>query len=272
MNYRVYTRTEKSLLRGHSVNEDCYMFSEYSFMEDKKIRLLVVADGMGGLEDGDKAARNAVRGFLESFYEEALSIYINADMDGFSLEYTAEKVKRAMIRAVQNANFRVCSGEEAGRATGCTISAICVFEDYAVIVNVGDSPVYFYRRNRENLHLISILQTKAEQDVEAGAYERYSVEYYQNEHRIYCSLGQYRDLREEDMCAAAVGGLRSGDIFLVGSDGAFGRMQEQEIQELIEEYSEEAEGFLLSRLFEIARMDKNDDQTAILYIVQDEEK
>lgn len=271
MDYRVYTKTEKSRLTGHTVNEDRYMFSEYSFMEDKRIRLLTIADGIGGLENGDKAAENAVQGFLESFYREITSIYIHADMDQFSLEYTADQVRKAMIKAMQNANRRVCESADPGIATGSTLSAVCVVGEYAAVVNVGDSPVYFYRKDRRTLELVSTLQTKAEQDVQAGSYERYSAEYYANEHRIYCSLGRYRDLEEEDICVRMLGQLRKGDCFLMGSDGAFGRMGEQELFELLEECPEEEEGFLLYQLFDTARMDKEDDQTAIFYIVADEE-
>lgn len=270
MNYRVYTRTEKSKSLDHKVNEDSLMFSEYSFMEDKAIRLLVVADGMGGLEDGDKASRNAILGFLKTFYEKTMLLYMEADMDGVSMRYYAEQLEQVLIEAVKNANAEVCKNADFLKPTGTTLSAVCIVDNYAIIINVGDSPVYFYRAKSHELKLVSVLQTQAEQEAEAELYERYSAEYYANDHRLYCSLGQYSQLRTEDIRVASVGCLKNGDMFLLGSDGAFGRMQEYEILELIAPCDKEDEEFIITQLFELARMDKADDQTAILYVIDGE--
>ncbi len=273
MGYRVYTSTEKKMGIGNRQNEDHYMFSEYKFMNDKKIQLLIVADGMGGLDDGEKASFDAVRGFLSSFYGKIVEVYMNhAYVDGFSLEYTMNEIEDVMVQAIQHANKVVCQGADLIKETGSTISAVCVLENYAVIANVGDSPVYFYRKNKGRLTLVSTLQTGAEQDVENGLYERYSPSYYDNEHKIYCSLGQYSNLSEENICISCVGQLQQGDIILMGSDGAFGRMFEDEILELIVDCPKEEEGFILGELFDRAILDKNDDQTAILYIVAEEEE
>ena len=44
--YRIYTYTEKSRLSTHLKNEDSFFFSEFTFMEDVKIQVLAVADGV----------------------------------------------------------------------------------------------------------------------------------------------------------------------------------------------------------------------------------
>lgn len=270
MDYRIYDGTEKS--QAHPVNEDSYMFSEYVFQRDKSIRQLVVADGMGGLEDGEKASSDAVNGFLSAMYSEFVNIYLkNAGMEGFSLSYAEKEVERAMVCAINSANHAVCSHAASPlRATGTTISAVCIMDDFAVVANVGDSPVFFYKKRTGQLRLVSTLQTQAEQEVADGLYERYSADYYANEHRIYCSLGQYNILEEGDICVSAIGGLSEGDMILMGSDGAFGRLQIQEILELIQGCPVEEEDFILPQLFELARMDKEDDQTAFLYVVAGE--
>ena len=272
MDYRIHTNTMKSFVPSHKVNEDRYLFTEFSFMEDKKIRLMIIADGMGGLEDGQIAAQNGVTGFVEAFYQEIMNCYMDTDMDGFSLKYAVHDVEDAMIRALQSANDRVCENADYMKPTGSTLSAVCIFEDFAIVINVGDSPVYFYRDAKKQMKLVSVLQTKAEQDVFKGLYERYSEEYYANDHRIYCSLGQYGDLAPEDICVTSIGKLKPGDLFLLGSDGAFGRMSEAEIKELLEYCADGAEGFILAKLFDRAREDKYDDQTAILYICAEEKE
>lgn len=271
MNYRVYTDSEKSYEPMHLENEDSYLFTEFSFMQDKKIKLILLADGMGGLSDGAKASKNAVEGFISYFYQEVLKTYMNADMEEYSLRYAVEEIRKLMIAAMQAANTEVCRHADPYTYTGTTLTAICIIDDCAVIANVGDSPVYFYRKNKKQLHLASQLHTKAERDVMEGYYERYSEEYFNNDHMIYNSLGQYSSLQEEDIYINAIGCLRDGDVFLAGSDGCFGHLREEFLQNLIDDCRREEEVFLLPHLFSMARLDKNDDQTGVMYVVSEED-
>ena len=273
MNYRVYEKTVKS--RRHNVNEDRMMFSEYTFMRNFTIRLMVVADGMGGLEHGDQASHNALTGFLESFYTETIREYTAAQRKGYSLRHDIDKVREVMVKSVKEANRRVCRGADRLEETGSTISAVCVVDDYAVVVNVGDSPIYYYDSWQEELTLISRLQTEAELRAENGEYERYSREYYADEHRLTNYLGGFEDLEEEDIGVYPIDDLKPGDVILLGSDGSFGRMSEDTIGVELEESLKdgvEGESVFLKTLFHIARMDKDDDQTAIMYIVTEEDE
>lgn len=267
MGYRLYSKSEKSANCHHLENEDSYMYSQFSFMKDKTIHLLVVADGMGGLSDGKKASRNAVKGFMNFFYTAVLEQYMRTEMDAFSLKYVIKDIEKCLRNAIQAANASVCNGAEDYESTGTTISAICLVDDCAVFANVGDSPIYFYKKQEKKLTLISKLQTKAEQDVEAGDYERYSEEYFKNNHILYCSLGQYEMLQKEDIYVTAIGNLQEGDSILVGSDGCFGHLNESVLGSLVNECRSVEEGFLLEQIFSLAKMDKDDDQTAFLYIV-----
>ena len=62
---------------------------------------------------------------------------------------------------------------------------------------------------------------------------------------------------------------REDAVFLVGSDGVFGRMCEQEILDVMKKHIDNGrEKFALQRLFLRARRDKNDDQTAVLLCVR----
>lgn len=272
MNYRVYMDSVKSTDMTHTENEDRYMFSEFSFMKDKKIKLMVVADGMGGLSDGDKASRNAIDGFTSYFMKRMLKEYTNTEMEEYSIRYAVNDIIDTMINAIKEANREVCLKADPYSSTGSTISAICIIEDCAVIANVGDSPVYFYKKKKRRMNLVSELQTKAELDVKAGVYDRYSDDYYNNSHRIYCSLGQFSSLQEDDIHVTAIGGLEAGDVILAGSDGSFGYLKEKVLYNLIEDCNKEEEEFFLQQLFLMARLDKEDDQTAFLYIVSDEEE
>ena len=180
----------------------------------------------------------------------------------------ALELEEIVKQAVKDANRNVCEQTSPFVETGTTLSVVVILGDYAVLANVGDSPVYYYRSKTKEFQLISSLQTRAEQDVARGKYERYSEEYYENDHIIYSSLGAREELQNEDIFVNVIGYINSGDMFLVGSDGSFGRMKENEIYQII---SGEEEYTVLKELFEEARKDKDDDQTAVFYKVCGEE-
>lgn len=261
-NYRVFSRTEKSREYNHTENEDRYLFTEYCYMNDERIKVFALCDGMGGLEDGKKASSNAVRAFVESFHRRLTTEYINSTEQYFSICYHADRLAAMVREAIKDANREVLNKREKFTRTGTTISVVVVMEEYAIVANVGDSPIYFYHADTRELKMISKLHTKAEQDADAGLYARFSPEYYQNDHKLYRSLGAYDDLLDEDIFIKTIGHLKTGDCFLVGSDGAFGRMNEEEIKELM---NETKDTLFLKALFEEARKDKDDDQTAIFY-------
>ncbi|GFI51708.1 serine/threonine phosphatase stp [Lachnospiraceae bacterium] len=267
--YRIYTYTEKSRLSTHLKNEDSFFFSEFTFMEDVKIQVLAVADGMGGLKDGDKTSRNAIQGFLKAFYEKMINIYIGQSTESFSMLYFADKLTNILKESIKSANTEVCKSFVSDGETGTTLSVVCIVDGYAVVANVGDSPVYLYRAKSRKLQLISQLQTRAELEVVSGKYERYSSDYYVNDRYLYNSLGEYFEIGDENIYTGVIGKLEKNDMLLVGSDGAFGRLQDAELLELIDGCAEEEEGYILPQLFGLARMDKQDDQTGILYIVND---
>ena len=78
------------------------------------------------------------------------------------------------------------------------------------------------------------------------------------------SLGSYTKLPQGSVSINVLEDVRHGDMFLIGSDGAFGRLKAEDILELLEE--EQGDVFL-GRLFFEAGKDKEDDQTAVLYMI-----
>lgn len=269
MNYELYSASEKSSEATHEFNEDHCIFTEFSFMKDHPVRLIVAADGMGGLHGGKEASKNAITGFIQLLYKELLQSYMTTDMLNFSMKYTVEKVCQAMMQAMKEANNEVCRQADPFLATGSTLSAVCVMDDFAIVANVGDSPVYYYKKKSRQLTLVSERHTKAEMDVKAGKYERFSREYYNNAHILYSSLGEYSDLPEASVYIKAIGGIEPGDILLAGTDGAFGYLGENVLSSLIEDYVPGKGDVLLKQLFDFASIDHQDDQTAVLYVFKE---
>ncbi|QGU95251.1 Stp1/IreP family PP2C-type Ser/Thr phosphatase [Clostridium bovifaecis] len=120
--YLVGYLSDKGNIR--EVNEDyigCY--------EDNKIRLYIVADGMGGHNAGDVASKTAVESCIE---------YIRRENDSEDKEFLLKS-------AINYANTKIYSKalESKGlNGMGTTITACLVYEENAIIANVGDSSCY----------------------------------------------------------------------------------------------------------------------------------
>lgn len=272
--FRVSMLSAKSLETSHSVNEDHYVYEEYRFSEGKLIRLIVVCDGMGGIgmAEGDKASLFAVETFSASIHRQLLQAGIcnklDFSEDGF--EKTSAWLETEVLpRAAEEANSAVYEKTNPLAECGTTLTAALVIDQYAVILNIGDSPAYFYRAETDEMVLVSELQTLAELEVQEGRYERYSDSYYNKSHILSHCLGEYDIIERDRIYIQRLPELCSGDMLLVGSDGVFGRMSEQEILDVMKKHIENRrDKFALQRLFQRARRDKNDDQTAVLLCVQ----
>jgi serine/threonine protein phosphatase PrpC len=256
---RIYSRSKKSDDLFHRKNEDYMMYSKFNFLGDEDIDVIVLSDGMGGLENGEVASHAAVEGFMQCFYSELMKAYI-PQRRNFTILHYCEQIRQVVITAMKAANQNVRNTAVSGIRTGATISVAVLVGTYLIIANVGDSPVYYYCAREKKMHLVSTLQTKAEQDYYAGSYERYSEKYYAFEHVLVYYIGQYADLPENVIALHIVEKVESGDIIFACSDGAVGYRMTDEIGKILTNNEPE---LALSELFEVAAQDKEDDQTAV---------
>ena len=256
---RYYYRSEKSREVFHRDNEDYMMHSRFSFMNDVSMDVCVIADGMGGMDDGKEASRIAALGFMSAFYAKIMAHYI-PQRENFTITHYCDSIKEAMAAAIKAANQKVCEMAGPGVQTGTTLSAAVLAGNYLITGNVGDSPIYYYCAESEEIHLISTLQTKAEQDYRMGRYERFSREYFENDYILVHFIGEYEELPEEVIEFHIVEQVNSRDMLLLCSDGAVGQRRPEEIQKILLQNEEKC---VLRTLFDAANQDKEDDQTAI---------
>lgn len=86
----------------------------------------VVADGMGGLEQGAQASTIAIRAFL----------------DAYAQKTSGESIATALARSLQSANLAVL---QIGADCGTTLVAAVLHDRTLHWVSVGDSALYLYR-------------------------------------------------------------------------------------------------------------------------------
>ena len=133
MNVEFFAGTEKGLIRER--NEDAiYSGSNGEF------HVLCVADGIGGLNDGDKASHTVcdrIGSWCETFTE--------AEHSGF-----AEVIESA-VSVLQEVNREIYSiGEIPGRC-GSTVVLFIIWHDRFAVLSAGDSRAYVLHKHRLTL-------------------------------------------------------------------------------------------------------------------------
>lgn len=131
--------TDVGLLRDH--NEDNYLV-------DRKLRLYVVCDGMGGHAAGEVASAVAVRTLSEEIRksQDLLDDYLKGSTGGSKV--SKRDITNMLGFAVNCASRKIhaeASSDEKKRGMGTTLVAALFLGTQAFIIHVGDSRIYLLR-------------------------------------------------------------------------------------------------------------------------------
>ncbi|MCV0427064.1 MAG: protein phosphatase 2C domain-containing protein [Roseibium sp.] len=210
------TQTTRETLREFAVgmthvgrvrqeNQDAY------FIDEEK-GIFAVMDGAGGLNDGALAS-GLVRNALNT-----ISPPRNAEDLLEQFETRVIDAKEQIERASQ----------QAGDAPmGTTIAALLTFEANFACLWAGDSRVYRFRNG--NLEQLTTDHTEAQELVDQNVLTPEEARHYARRHVITRAIGSGVDLELE----LVSGNLRSGDRFLLCSDGLTGHLEDAVIRTLL---------------------------------------
>ncbi|MEM9563505.1 MAG: protein phosphatase 2C domain-containing protein [Actinomycetota bacterium] len=174
--------------------------------------LFAVADGMGGLGNGERASRLAIETLQEAFAEQPTAV--------------------GLVEAVARANTAVneAAATEAGpdeRPWGTTLAAVARVgsddDDRLVVVNVGDSRVYLHRDGA--LTRLSSDHSRVADLVRAGEISEAEAAAHPERHVLTLALGVSASV------APSVNHVRPrpGDRLLLCSDGLFNEVPSGDI-------------------------------------------
>lgn len=188
------------------VNED-------SILVDDASQLWVVADGMGGHENGAYASGQTVK--------------VLAQQD-FTADF--EAAKDALSRQIYAANKHIW---EAGAAQGSSgtmgttlVSLVVRDQDFAVLW-VGDSRAYIYRRG--GLFQLSTDHTHVQDLIDEGVLSEAEAEGHPMSHVLSRALGVQETVQVDIMQDV----IDAGDVFLLCSDGLTGPVSEDTIRGIL---------------------------------------
>jgi protein phosphatase len=195
-------------------NEDSYLYWEPAADEEfqRKGRLAVIADGMGGHEGGQEASRLAVETVRE-VYDHAFS----GDPQAALLESFAAAHTRIQDYAEQHPAFQ-------GMGTTCT--ALVVLGHQLFFAHVGDSRLYLVRD--ASLLRLTRDHSYVGRLVESGIVRAEDAEKHPQRHILTAALGAGREVAIDSAEQAVA--LQEGDDLLLCTDGLWGVVTEEELE------------------------------------------
>lgn len=223
---------------GHEINEDsCLCLPEQG--------IFIVADGLGGHSDGEKASMAAIDYFERSCHG----------------NYTDEEITRLL----EEANTEVMNKGDGGKTT---VAAAFTENGNFVYANVGDSRVYYFRGGK----IIAMTKDHSvcQASVDMGMLRPEDIRGNEDRSRLLKVLGSEKILNIKKRYQPIE--AQSGDAFLICSDGFWEYVYETEMEmDLLK--SESAETWLKYMLKRhiLRAENKGDNYTAICGIIHLEE-
>ena len=233
------------------------------FTLGNKGAMLVVADGMGGLEAGEIASRIAVDTMKEFFSADKITDEIVKDAS------TIRKYMYEAVVAADNAIKRKSREEKSVKSMGTTLVAAWLFDGYANIIWCGDSRGYLFNPV-SGLAQVTKDHSYVQELVDSG---RLLPEYafaHPDNNIITRSLGNPQKAANPDFVRLP---LQEGEVILLCTDGLNSMLRDEEIEAVMQETSNEIDTCTKALIQGALDLGGHDNVTVVLcQIVPEENK
>jgi protein phosphatase len=178
--------------------------------------LFIVADGMGGHSSGEVASYRAVTGFIKALKKGV-----------------GRNVPDALRQIVVNINSKLMvEGKKIGvhKGMGTTLSALYIKEGMGYIVHVGDSRIYRYSKNTEELEQLTEDHSLVGKLLKDGFITEKEAQAHPKRNVLYQSVGLKEEIEVQSMGPFPI---QKGQKFLLCSDGLNTEVADTEIREFL---------------------------------------
>ncbi len=217
MNLDFWAATDVGITRDH--NED-------NFLVDRKLRVFVVADGMGGHASGEVASSMCVRKVQEvvSDNQDLIQKYLDK-ADGVGRSDLLHMLEHAVQEACSTIYERA-QRESEKRGMGTTCSVLMLVEERGLIAHVGDSRIYLMRQGQ--VHQLSDDHSLINELIKRGSLKAEEVDdspYKDYKNAVTRAVGVYESVAVDTLDFDVL----PGDQFLLCSDGLHHYLDDERI-------------------------------------------
>lgn len=184
--------------------------------------LFIVADGMGGHHDGEKASALTLELVASYITEQVFVPMLGNDDRGERVPIT-----EAMIRAIEKANAAVINKVPDG---GTTLTATVIIGDLAYVAHVGDSRVYLV--TKDGVEQITRDHSLVQRLIELEQLTREEANSHPQKNVLYRALGQSESLEVDALTRR----LPPNSQLMLCSDGLWNLISESEIADITLKY------------------------------------
>jgi protein phosphatase len=205
------TLTDVGCQRARNEDSSAYWHPNNHGEIERKGRLAVVADGMGGYEGGQEASQIAVQTVCETFAND-----VGAPQ---ALLLAGMRAAHERIREYARKNPKFF-----GMGTTCT--AACISHAHLYFAHIGDSRLYLLRDG--TISRLTRDHSYVGRLIESGLISASDAEVHPQRHILTAALGVGEDPRPDTPLEPLP--LQNGDGLLLCTDGLWGVVRDHEIQ------------------------------------------
>lgn len=221
-------------VRRSEPNEDSTLVLQLQRVHESvssPVGVFVVADGLGGHDNGQVASRMTVNIIAERMVRELLGAPLGAEKAGETVKPLDEDALVALLQgAVEDANTVLCQMNQRDKTDmGSTLTGFMVVGDHASVMNVGDSRTYMMRGGQ--IYQLTTDHSLVGQLVAGGLIQPDDVYTHPQRSQIFRSLGDKLNVQVDIFKQQ----IQPGDILLSCSDGLWEMVRNPQIESILKE-------------------------------------
>lgn len=228
----VATDSDAGMVRRSDPNEDSTLVLQLQRIHESissPVGVFIVADGMGGHDDGQGASRMTINVIAERITRTLLMEPLETEKaDEPPKALTEDDLIDTFKGAIQDANLALCHDNQHNKTDkGSTVTGFMIVGDHAYIINVGDSRTYMLRDGK--LYQLTNDHSLVSQLVASGLIEPDDIYTHPQRSQIFRSLGDKPNVQVDDFKQQ----LHPGDILLSCCDGLWEMVRNPQITEIL---------------------------------------